>query len=132
MVLLELISFNFSGKGVGEGMQKRVDAMGVWGSGFLGFVFALSFCPTSAAIFFGSLLPLAVSYRSGVLLPTAYGIGTALPVFAFAILIALGAHSLGRAFNKITQFERWARWSTGLIFIVVGIYFTLAYIFDVV
>ncbi len=132
MFLLNLISFATSGLGISERLQQRAERWGIWGAGLLGIVFALSFCPVSAALFFGSLLPLAVSYRSGVLLPTAYGIGTALPVFAFAILIALGAHSLGRAFNKITQFERWARWSTGLIFIVVGIYFTLAYIFDVV
>lgn len=49
----------------------------------LGVLFALSFCPVSAAIFFGTLIPLA--------LPSVYGIGTALPVFAFAILIATGA-----------------------------------------
>jgi sulfite exporter TauE/SafE len=51
MALLELIQMNFSGSGVSEKMQKRVQALGMWGALFLGVVFALSFCPISAALF---------------------------------------------------------------------------------
>ena len=69
MILLELISFNMSGKGVSESLQKRVERMGVWGAGLLGVLFALSFCPTSAALFFGTLLTLAVKQQSGILIP---------------------------------------------------------------
>ena len=58
-------------------------------------------------------------------------VGTALPVIVFAVLIALGTRSIGTAFNKITQIERWARRITGVIFLGVGIYFSLAYIFGV-
>ena len=32
MVLLELISFNMSGKGVSDALQKRVERMGIWGA----------------------------------------------------------------------------------------------------
>jgi cytochrome c biogenesis protein CcdA len=131
MFLLGLIRFSTSGSGINAGLQKRAESWGIWGAALLGFVFALSFCPLSAMLFFGSLVPLAVQYNSGVLLPLAYGIGTALPVFGFAVIIALGARSLGKAFNKITQFERWARRITGFIFIGVGAYFTLAYIFEI-
>jgi len=94
----------------------------------LGFLFALSFCPVSAALFFGSLIPLAVDHQSAVVMPTIYGVGTALPVVAFAILIALGAKSVGRAFNKISIFEKWARRITAIAFILVGTYYTLIYI----
>jgi len=102
------------------------------GAVLLGILFALSFCPVSAALFFGSLIPLAVAHRSGVLLPALYGVGTALPVVAFALLTALGATWIGRAFDVITRAERWTRGATGVIFIVVGIYYALAYIFHVV
>jgi len=68
---------------------------------------------------------------ASVTLPSLYGIGTGLPVFAFAILIGLGAQWVGRAFNKLTQIEKWARRVTGGIFVLVGIYFSLAYIFGV-
>ena len=32
MFLLGLIELNMGGKGMGEGLQKRVDAMGIWGA----------------------------------------------------------------------------------------------------
>jgi len=132
MFLLELLSVNIKGPGSSQKFQKRAEDWGLWGSALLGIVFALSFCPVSAALFFGSLIPLAVKYESSVLLPSAYGIGTALPVFVFSILIALGARSVGRAFQKITAVEFWARRITGGLFIAVGIYLSLKYIFDVI
>src|SRR5690606_29058241 len=46
---------------------------------------ALTFCPVSAALFFGSLLPLAVSEKSAWLVPALFGFGSAAPVLAFAI-----------------------------------------------
>ena len=49
MLLLGLIQFSTSGSGVSEKMQQRVDALGIWGALLLGLVFALSFCPSSAA-----------------------------------------------------------------------------------
>ena len=131
MVLLELISVSFSGSGVNEKMRKRVELLGMWGALLLGAVFALSFCPVSAALFFGSLIPLALRCESGVILPSAYGIATGLPVLAFAVLIAMGAKRVARAYNKLTAFEKWARRITGAIFILVGIYYCLAHIFEV-
>jgi cytochrome c biogenesis protein CcdA len=112
-------------------MQYRIATWGVWGAGLLGMVFALSFCPVSAALFFGSLLPLAIKYESSVLLPSLYGVATGLPVLLFAILVALGAQSLGRAFNKLTRIEWWARRITGAVFVVVGVYYSLTFIFGV-
>ncbi len=105
---------------------------GIWGAGLLGILFALSFCPVSAALFFGSLVPLAVSHGSPVLMPCLYGLGTALPVVFFSILLAFSAHRLSRAFNMLTRFEKWARRGTGAIFLLVGIWFCLRYIFEVV
>ena len=131
MVLLELISINISGAGVSERMQKRVEVLGIWGAALLGIVFALSFCPTSALLFFGYLIPSAVKYKSGFTLPALYGLGTGLPVLFFAVLIAFGAQSVGKAFNKLTQLEWWVRRITGAIFIVIGIYFCLTHIFGI-
>lgn len=129
MFLLELISFRRAGGGVSEGLQQRVDRSGVWGALLLGIVFALTFCPTSAALFFGSLIPLAVEHRSSLLLPALYGVGTALPVIVFAVLIALGAHYVARAFNVLSRIELWARRLTGVVFILVGVFLTLRYVY---
>ena len=129
MVLMELIQINFFGSGVSEKIQKRVEALGMWGALLFGVVFALSFCPVSAALFFGSLLPVALRYESGVILPSVYGVATGIPVFVFAILIALGAKRVGEAYNKIVPFEKWARRATGAIFVLVGVYYCLTHIF---
>jgi cytochrome c biogenesis protein CcdA len=132
MFLLGLIEFNVGGSGVSEGMQKRVDALGIWGALLLGVVFALSFCPTSAALFFGSLIPLSLSAGSSITLPVVYGVGTAVPVLVFAVLIAVCAQSVGKAFNVLSKLERWARMITGILFVLVGVYFALKYIFEVI
>jgi cytochrome c biogenesis protein CcdA len=131
MVLLELISFTRRGGGMSEGMQSRVDSFGIWGAILLGIVFALSFCPVSAALFFGSLLTLALRHQSGIVLPAVYGVGTALPVLVFAILIAFGANRIGRAYDRMAVFEYWARRITGIVFIAAGIYYSLTYIFGI-
>ena len=131
MILLELIRFNISGSGFSAKLQRRVELWGIWGAGLLGIVFALSFCPISAALFFGTLIPLSVKCGSDLMLPALYGLGTGLPVFLFAVLIAFGAQSVGKAFNKLTQLERLIRRVTGGIFILIGIYYCLAYIFGV-
>jgi cytochrome c-type biogenesis protein len=128
MVLLELISFN-TGIGLNTVVQERVDTMGVWGAIFLGVLFALSFCPTSAALFFGSLLPLAVNQQSGILLPAVFGMGTGLPVLIFAVLLGFGANKIAKAYDGIVAFERWARRITGITFILIGFYYSLTRIF---
>lgn len=131
MVLVGLIEVTPKGSRLAENAGKRIETWGMWGGLALGVVFALSFCPASAALFFGSLIPLAVKCESRLLLPMVYGAGTALPVLVFAILIVLSTHAVSRAFNRITQFEWWARRTTGVIFIVIGVYFSLAYVFRI-
>lgn len=111
--------------------QARAQALaergGFAGASALGFLFALAFCPVSAALFFGSLVPLALKTGSPILLPSVYGIGTALPVIGFAILIAWGAGSLGRAFTAMTKVERFMRLATGIVFLGVGGYYLLIF-----
>jgi cytochrome c biogenesis protein CcdA len=124
MVLVGLLQVNLGGGGVGAGLRKFVDAQGVWGSLALGVVFALAFCPTSAALFFGNVLS-AVKANSTVALPLIYGIGTALPVLLFALLIAVSAQSVGKAFNVLSRVEYWARMVTGWLIILVGVWLTL-------
>lgn len=128
LLLLDLFSLGQIGFRSSERATARVERWGIGGAGLLGLLFALSFCPVSAALFFGSLIPLAVENQSSVMMPTLYGVGTALPVIVFALLIAIGAKWVGTAFNKIRTFEKWARKVTAVAFILVGIYYSLIYI----
>jgi cytochrome c-type biogenesis protein len=130
LFLLELIQLG-GRSNLGERLGRKVEGWGLVGALALGVIFALSFCPISAALFFGSLISLAVKYDSRILLPGVFGVGTALPVFVFAVIIGLGVGSLGAAFHKLQRFEWWARRVTGVVFIVVGIYYCLEYIFEI-
>lgn len=129
IVLLDVLPISFSTSFLTNSVQARAEKWGVWGSGILGVIFALTFCPLSAALFFGSLIPLAVDGKSAVVMPSVYGLGTALPVFAFAIVMAFGMKSLGKFFDKLTQMEKWARKATAFVFIAAGLYLLLKSIF---
>jgi len=128
MFLLELISINIPGfKGVSQERK-----FGFFTEFMLGFLLALSFCPVSAALFFGSLIPLAVSNESRVILPLFYGIGTALPVVAFAILLTISTEKMSQWFNKVTKVEKWVRRIFGVILILIGIFYALRFIFKLI
>ena len=129
MVLLELINFDLPALVGNKKMEEQAKRSGFLSSGLLGIMFALSFCPVSAALFFGSLVPLSVKHDSFLIMPLLYGIGTGLPVMAFAIAIAVGAKSVAQALNRLGKVELWVRRVTGVIFIVVGIYYCLRFIF---
>jgi cytochrome c biogenesis protein CcdA len=131
MFLLELLSFRGSWSVAGETTGRRFAKGGIVGAGVLGILFALSFCPVSAALFFGSLVPLSLQHESVVLLPSLYGFGTAQPVLVFAVIIAAGAQSLGAAFSALRKVEWWARRITGAVFVLVGIYYCLRHIWGV-
>ena len=45
-----------------SGLAGRLSRSGALGAVFLGVLFALSFCPVSAALFFGSVIPLALKF----------------------------------------------------------------------
>ena len=131
MILIKIIRINFFGFGISEKIQGKIDAMGMGGALLLGMLFALSFCPVSAALFFGSLMPIAVKIQSPIIVPSAYGAATGLPVLFFTMLLTTGIHRVARIHERLVRAELWARRITGIIFILVGIYYSLIYIFGI-
>ncbi|MDD5763014.1 MAG: aromatic aminobenezylarsenical efflux permease ArsG family transporter [bacterium] len=131
MVLLDLLRFPAFGGGIGEKMRGKAGKGGLIGAALLGVLFALSFCPVSAALFFGSLIPLSVARDSPVIYPLLFGFGTGIPVIAFAVMIAFGMRSIEAVFRGVTRVELWVRRIAGAVFIVAGIYFAAVYIFEV-
>lgn len=150
MLLVGLIIISTGGATMTEGMQKRIDAMGIWGALLLGVLFAVAFCPTSAVWFFGLValllgseagavtgqlakigisLPEATLPGATVVLPLIYGIGTAVPVLLVAFLLAYSAQSVGKAYNMLAKIEWWARQITGWLFILAGVWFSVRYVF---
>lgn len=115
--------------GRGEGaLDRRLANAGLPGAVGLGALFALSFCPVSAGLFFGGLLPLATGAGSRVVLPAIYGVGTGLPVVALSLVLAFGAGRIGRAFDALSRFERVATRATGAAFVLAGLYLVLTHL----
>jgi len=127
LLLLNVIRLNFSFGVSHDRFQKFAEKSSFLGAFLLGVIFSLSFCPVSAALFFGSLTSLAIEYNSRLMLPAMYGIGTGLPVVIFAIVIAFSMHKLSEIYNNVVKFETWFRKITGSIFVVAGIYFIVTH-----
>lgn len=130
MLLLGLLRSTASVNLVGDRLQHRAEKGGWLWPMLLGILFALSFCPVSAGLFFGVLIPLSVSSNSIFVIPLVYGLGTAAPVAVFALLIAFASQKLGKAFDRLTHIERWVRRITGAIFILAGLYYSLLYVYE--
>jgi cytochrome c-type biogenesis protein len=124
VVLLEWVRLPGFGGGLLDRTGERLAKAGMTGALPLGAVLALAFCPVSAGLFFGGLIPLALEQRSSVWLPVLYGLGTGLPVVVFAMLLSAGLAWVGSAFQKLQTVERWARRATAFVVIAVGLYYT--------
>ena len=131
MVLLDLLRIPLTIPSVSENVAKKLAEKGTLGSLLLGVVFALAFCPVSAALFFGGLIPIAIKAQSGIGLPLIYGIGTGLPALIFAFLVAAGTGYINNLYHRIAKIEFYTKKATGVIFILVGIYYALTYIFEI-
>lgn len=131
LILFEIIKINIRGLSLSRKYHNKLIDAGMPGAFLLGVIFALAFCPVSAALFFGSLIPLAINCKSGFALPFIYGIGTGLPVLVFAFAIALGVASLSRWFNRLTRIEYYMRRVTGIIFILAGLYYIKIYLLKI-
>jgi len=129
LILLKIITIRMPRVSLSQKHHNKLAQSGAPGAFLLGFIFALAFCPISAALFFGSLIPLSINSKFGIVLPFIYGVGTGLPVLAFAVAIALGVTSLSHWFHKINKFERYTRKITGIVFIIIGLYYTGIYVF---
>jgi cytochrome c biogenesis protein CcdA len=97
----------------------------------LGVMLALSLCPIPAAIFFGVALPKFVEMHSTLFLPAMYGLGTALPAMAFGVAGAVGASAAIKAPGRLDALGKLARPVTGGVFVIVGIWYCLRYIFGI-
>lgn len=105
-------------------------AWGSWIAFPAGMLLALSFCPASAAIFFGVLLPLALTKQMPVLLPVTYGAGVALPLALAAFLAAFGAQWIGRKAEREAR-TRTVRLAAGTVLILVGITHALRHVYGI-
>ena len=119
MVLSNMINLNRFYSGY---MVNRIDwknKSGLYAFPF-GSILALTFCPATASIYFGILIPLSVKSNQVILYPLLYATGAALPIVAVSIFI-------NRGLVRILQ-VRWTKKIpsvAGWLLIIIGIYITI-------
>lgn len=128
LVMLDVIKINLPGLNLADRMGERAKK-GYWSTLLLGILLALAFCPYSGVLYFGMLIPLSIASPSGLFLPVVYAIATGLPVIIFAWLLAYAVGNVGKAYNRLKSFELWFRRITAVLFMGVGIYYIIQYIF---
>lgn len=124
MILLGLIALPFQASLATQASAEKWASRGLLGEFALGFLFALSFCPVSAALFFGSLVPLALGSGSIAAPVILYGIGTAAPVAGFALLMIFSARAASRLAGGIGKAQPWILKITGVLLLIAGLYLT--------
>lgn len=129
LVMLSINRLSF-GRGSGKlaSMGGRAADWGMVGGFLLGVIFALAFCPYSAVLFFGVLIPLALKSTGGIGLPAIYAIGTGLPVLVIGTIISAGISGASSWLNAISRAERIIRVIVSIVFIGVGIYYVVLWI----
>jgi len=86
----------------------------------LGMILALAFCPATAGLFFGVLIPMEIARQQPLLDAALFGLGFSLPVLLLATAVAWGMQlpRLKIAAERITMIAGW-------ILIVFGAWLTL-------
>ncbi|PWD98621.1 aromatic aminobenezylarsenical efflux permease ArsG family transporter [Marinilabilia rubra] len=127
LMMLGVININIPGLGSITNKLTSNSGNGFRGALLLGIAFALAFCPYSGVLYFGMLIPMTVSSVSGLYLPLVFALGTGIPVIIFAWLIAFSVGSIGNTYNKLKTFEIWFRRVVAVLFIGIGIYYTVLF-----
>lgn len=124
LIMLGVVRWPGGGKSVRmQRLQAWLSSQGFLGAFLLGALFALAFCPYSAALFFGALIPMTMQAGTGFFLPPLYAIGTGLPVILFALLLAISVQAAGRALRAVQRVEKFVRIFVAVLFLGIGAYF---------
>jgi len=108
-----------------SGISARLADKGYLGAFLLGVIFALSFCPFSAVLFFAILIPLALCAGDPVIIPAVFALATGLPVIVISYLLVRGVGKCKDAIQKIGAAECWIQRAVAAVFILVGVYYIL-------
>ena len=127
LFMLGVIKINIPGVSKLTNKMEEKSNTGFWGVLLLGIVFALAFCPYSGVLYFGMLIPMTISSVSGLYLPVVFALATGIPVVIFAWILAFSVGSVGKLYNGMKNFEIWFRRVVSVMFIGVGVYYTMVY-----
>lgn len=126
LVVLECIRIPSIGRYPGKTVTHKLASSGLWGSFMLGLLFALALCPPSAALFFGTALPIAIQSGTWAWVAIAlFGLGTSIPVAAFALLLVTGAEKAAGVLRCLPVLQRWGKILAGSSLFLLGMWITI-------
>ena len=125
MLVAGWLPLRIPGLGGINSLGAKLAERGFIGEFAMGAIFALAFCPVSAALFFGGLLPTVIRSGAAVMLPVAYGIGTALPVILAVFLLACGIGMAAERLRNLQALGVCLQQGTAWVLMLVGVWLTI-------
>lgn len=125
--LLGVLPARFS---LGAGLSRRMARAagnGMVGAFLLGTAFSLAFCPTLFLLFFGLLLPLALTQPLAPLYPGLFALGTMVPLFGLTAFVTLGLGSAGTGVRRSRALQRVLNMAAAVVLLVAGLNDTVVY-----
>jgi hypothetical protein len=120
MVLARIVDLNRFYKGISLSKSFWLTNGTFISSMLPGALLAFSFCPATASIFFGVMIPLSVKHGLPILFPILYALGALFPVIAASVVVRRG---MGRVLSK--RYSRYFSQISGWTLILIGLYITL-------
>ncbi len=131
LFMFGIIKINFPGLGVSQKKTGNEKPENYWDVLLLGILFALAFCPYSGVLYFGMLIPMTITHPSGLYLPVIFALATGIPVIIFAWFLAYSVSEIGTIYKNVKAFEQWFRKIIAILFVLVGVYYTLTVWFGI-
>lgn len=126
--MIGLLRFHWApGYGVAMRLRGALRRRGDGAPFLLGVAFGFAFCPTLFTLYFGFLIPLALSRPDGVFYPALFAIGTVLPMVMILGALSVGSGSLRRYTREVARAQRAIAVLAGAVLILVGLNDTLIY-----
>lgn len=115
----------FGGNRLADKVEGRIKPNAA-GALLLGAVLSLAFCPTNAALFFGMVAQPHIAVWHIVF----FALVVALPVLVVAWILAFSFDNISRFYDKIRHVGKWFRWSIGVVFILLGLFFLIEHLLE--
>lgn len=132
ILFLDILKVNIDvGGGLIAKMAMKTRTMGLLGALILGMLYGLAFCPYSAALFFGMVIPLSVTVSEGYILPIFFGMGVNIPILVYTGMLYFGTKRANRTMQRVSRSWTVISRVLGAILISAGVYYIVPYLFGV-
>ena len=115
------------GQGLATWLERKINPENIWGSFGLGVAFGFAFCPTLFTLFFGLLIPLAITSRGGLFFPGVFALGTSIPLLVLVGLLLATASGARGFISKMRAIDPYLRAAAAVVLILAGLNDTLTY-----